>query len=133
MDYYSFFVGFFIGFLVLHAIYYLWDLGQVALFLKEAETGALLMLAMSTESIAFLQSVKYETMKTFDVDENTLKTTKNIDDYNFESWKTSAIRRLLTAYPTRFRHLPKYVDWTTAMRILDEIYEKGQRSENAKE
>jgi len=133
MDYSSFFIGFFSGFLILHALYYLWDLGQVALFLKEAETGALLMLAMSTEAIAYIQTVKYETMRTFNVDENTIKTTKNIDDYNFESWKTSAVRRLLVAYPTRYKHLPKYVDWNTAMRILGEIYEKGQRSENAKE
>ena len=91
------------------------------------------MLAMSTEAIAYIQTVKYETMRTFNVDENTIKTTKNIDDYNFESWKTSAVRRLLVAYPTRYKHLPKYVDWNTAMRILGEIYEKGQRSENAKE
>ena len=133
MDYYSFTLGFLIGFLFLHALYYLWDLGQVTLFLKEAETGALLLLAMSTEAIAYLQSIKYETMKSFDVDENTIKMTKNIDDYNFESWKTSAVKRLLLAYPARFKNLPKYVDWNTAVRILDEIYEKGQRIENAKE
>ena len=126
MDYYSFTLGFLVGFLFLH-------LGQVALFLKEAETGALLLLAMSTEAIAYLQSIKYETMKSFDVDENTIKMTKNIDDYNFEAWKTSAIKKLLIAYPARFKSLPKYVDWNTAVRILDEIYEKGQRTENAKE
>jgi len=133
MDYYSFTLGFLVGFLFLHMVYYLWDLGQVALFLKEAETGALLLLAMSTEAIAYLQSIKYETMKSFDVDENTIKMTKNIDDYNFEAWKTSAIKKLLIAYPARFKSLPKYVDWNTAVRILDEIYEKGQRTENAKE
>ncbi len=127
MEIISFSIGFFAGALVLHALYYLWDLGQVGLFLQEAEKGALMLLAVSAEAIAYIQSVKYATMRSFKVEENTIKMTKNIDDYNFESWKRSAIDRLLAAYPSRYKTLPKYVNWETAMDVLNEVYKKGHR------
>ena len=125
MDYFSFGFGFFVGILVLHMLYYLWDLGQVGLFLKEAERSSLILLAMSAESIAYIQAIKYETMKSLNLDENTIKMTKNIDDYNFEAWKSSSIKRLLTAYPSRYAHLPKYFDWSGAMKVLNDVYKKG--------
>ena len=44
-------------------IYYLTDFGQVGLFLKEAERSSLLLLVMAAESIGYIQTLKYETMK----------------------------------------------------------------------
>lgn len=133
MDYFSLTIGFFTGLFVLHMIYYLTDFGQVGLFLKEAERSSLLLLVMAAESIGYIQTLKYETMKELGVPENTIKTTKNIDDYNFRAWKMSSVSKLLGSYPDRYKHIPKYVNWQTAMEVLDDLHKHGQRSKDAKE
>tara|TARA_R100000458_G_C8137088_1_gene149750 strand:- start:103 stop:531 length:429 start_codon:yes stop_codon:yes gene_type:complete len=127
MDYFSLFVGFLLGIATLQVLYFTWDLGTIGLYVKEAEKGALIMLASTAESIAYIQAIKYQTMKDLEIPENLLKTTKNVDDYNFNSWKNSAVSNLLAAYPERFKSLPQYVDWNTAMKVLDQIYKNGQK------
>ena len=85
------------------------------------------MLATAAESIAFIQSIKYRTMKDMGIPETTIKSTKNIDDYNFSAWKNSAVSKLLAAYPEKFKGLKRYVDWNTAMDFLDKVYKKGHK------
>ena len=101
------------------------DLGQIGLYIREAEKHALVMLATSAESIAYIQTIKYNTMKDLGMTENLIKTTKNVDDFNFDKWKNAAISSLLAAYPERFRGVPRYVDWATGMDVLNKIYKKG--------
>jgi len=127
MDWFIFFIGFFSGFLIYSIFGAILDLGRLGLYIREAEKNALLMLATSSESIAFIQSIKYRTMKEMGVPEQTILATKNIDDYNFTAWKNSAISKLLAAYPEKFKAFKRYVDWKTAMGILDEIYKKGHK------
>jgi len=127
VDYFSLSIGFLVGAAACHVLYFIWDLGQIGLYLREAEKSALVMLATTAESIAYIQMIKYQTMKDLELPENLLKTTKNVDDYNFNSWKNSAVSNLLAAYPERFRKLPRYVDWATAMKVLNEIYKKGHK------
>ena len=127
MDYFSLFVGFLLGIATLQVLYFTWDLGTIGLYVKEAEKGALIMLASTAESIAYIQAIKYQTMKDLEIPQYFLKTTKNVDDYNFISWMHSAVSNLLAAYPERFKSLPQYVDWNTAMKVLDQIYKNGQK------
>ena len=67
------------------------------------------------------------TMKDLELPENTIKVTKNIDDYNFDKWKKAAVSNLLAAYPEKFRDFPRYVDWSTAMKFLNEVYKRGNK------
>ena len=126
MDYYSLFVGFLIGTLGCHALYFVWDLGKIVIYIREAEKSALVMLASVAESISYIQAIKYKTMEELELPANLIKTTKNVDDYNFTAWKNSAVSSLLASYPRRFKHLPRYVDWATAMKVLNTIYKSGQ-------
>jgi len=126
IDYSSMLIGFVIGAIVYRIASSLVDLGQIGLYIREVEKNALVMLATSAESISYIQTIKYNTMKDLGVSENLIKTTKNVDDYNFDKWKNSAVSNLLAAYPERFRSFPRYVDWTTAMDLLNVIYKKGQ-------
>ena len=64
-------------------------------------------------------------MEQMGIPKETIASTKNIDDYNFLAWKNSAISKLLAAYPEKFRGLKRFVDWKSAMKVLDEIYKKG--------
>ncbi len=103
------------------------ELGQIGLYIREAEKNALIMLATVAESIAYIQTIKYNTMKDMELPENTIKVTRNVDNYNFDKWKNAAVSNLLAAYPEKFRNFPRYVDWSTAMGFLNEVYKRGHK------
>ena len=127
MDWSIFFIGFFSGALVYRVLSSFMELGQIGLYIREVEKNALVMLSSAAESIAYIQTVKYIAMKEFDLSENTIKTTKNVDDYNFNAWKNAAVSNLLAAYPEKYKFFARYVDWPSAMSMLDKIYMKGHR------
>ena len=126
IHYGSMLLGFVLGVVVYRILSSFVDLGQIGLYIREVEKNALVMLATSAESIAYIQTIKYNTMKDMGVSENLIKITKNVDDYNFDKWKNSAVSNLLAAYPEKFRSFPRFVDWATAMEVLNKIYKKGQ-------
>ena len=123
----SMLLGISIGAVIYRIVSSFIELGQTGLYVREAEKNALVMLACVAESIAYIQTIKYNTMEDLDLPENTVKLTKNIDDYNFDKWKNSAISNLLAAYPERYRNFPRYVDWPTAMILLNKIYKRGHK------
>ena len=127
MDWSMFFIGFLSGALVYRVLSSFMELGQIGLYIREVEKNALVMLSSAAESIAYIQTVKYIAMKEFDLSENTIKTTKNVDDYNFNAWKNAAVSNLLAAYPEKYKFFARYVDWSSAMSMLDKIYMKGHR------
>ena len=127
MDWSIFFIGFFSGALVYRVLSSFMELGQIGLYIREVEKNALVMLSSAAESIAYIQTVQYIAMKEFDLSENTIKTTKNVDDYNFNAWKNAAVSNLLAAYPEKYKFFARYVDWPSAMSMLDKIYMKGHR------
>ena len=80
MDWSIFFIGFFSGALVYRVLSSFMELGQIGLYIREVEKNALVMLSSAAESIAYIQTVKYIAMKEFDLSENTIKTTKNVEN-----------------------------------------------------
>lgn len=129
MDWVSFFICFFVGGLAYHVLSYIIEIGQLALYIKEAEKNALLMLANSAQSISFIQTIKYRAMKEAGIEESVIIRTKKIDDYNFEAWKNAAISNLLAAYPEHHKALTRYVNWEEAMNVLDDIYHNKPKRE----
>jgi hypothetical protein len=127
MGWVSFFIGFLTGVLVCSLSVSFLNLGRIALYVREVEKSALVMLATVAESIAFIQTIKYRTMKEMGIPEHTIRATKNMDDYNFDAWKNSAVSNLLAAYPERLKSMARYVDWKTAMKLLNEVYKKGHK------
>ena len=127
MDWLIFFIGFFSGIFTYSVLSSFIGIGRIGLYIREVEKNALIMLATSAESIAFIQSIKYKTMKENGISADTIQSTKNIDDYNFSAWKNSAVSKLLAAYPEKYRSLKRYVDWNTAMDFLDKVYIKGHK------
>ena len=80
----SILLGFVLGAAAYRIISAFIELGQIGLYIREVEKNALVMLATSAESIAYIQTIKYNTMKDMDLPANTIKVTKNIDDFNFD-------------------------------------------------
>ena len=127
MDWLLLFIGFFSGVLVYRVLSSFIEMGQTGLYVREAEKNALVMLATVAESVAYIQSIKYRVMEEMEVPDHTIKLTKNVDDYNFTAWKNAAVSNLLAAYPEKYRKMARYIDWKTGMKMLNQIYKKGQK------
>ena len=81
-----------------------------------------MLLAAATESIAYIQQVKYTYMSDLGASESTIKVTQNIEKQNFELWKASVISNVKTNYPKYIE--PSYEDWEQALKLLDNIYKR---------
>jgi len=94
--------------------------------IREAERSCLIMLATAAESVAYIQSIKFSTMEQLEIEENTIKLTKNVDEHNFSQWKQAAINNLHSAYPDNFKNIAKYHSWKQAMNFLDGVYNQNR-------
>jgi len=132
MEYLPLFLSFVLGILAARSFTILMTLGQLSLMVKEVEKNCLMMFASVAESVAYIQSIKFQTMKDLKLDENLIKRTQNIDEHNFKMWKNSAVKNLHSSYPERFKHQAKYYDWNTAMDFLDRVYQQNRIDKNKK-
>ena len=132
MDYLIMFLSFVAGIFAARSFTVLMTLGHLGLMVKEVEKNCLIMLASVAESVAYIQSIKFQTMKDLKLEENVIKRTQNIDEHNFRMWKQAAVRNLHSSYPERFKHQAKYYDWKTAMDFLDRVYHQNRIDKNKK-
>ena len=132
MDYLLMFLSFLAGIFAARAFTALILIGELGLMVREVEKNCLLMFASVAESVAYIQSIKFQTMKDLKLDENLIKRTQNIDEHNFKMWKDSAVKNLHSSYPERFKDEAKYYDWKTAMKFLDRVYRQNRIDKNDK-
>ena len=132
MEYLPLFLSFVLGILAARSFTILMTLGQLGLMVKEVEKNCLMMFASVAESVAYIQSIKFQTMTDLKLEENVIKRTQNIDEHNFKMWKNSAVKNLHASYPDRFKDEAKYYDWKTAMDFLDRVYQQNRIDKNKK-
>jgi len=132
LEFLPLFLSFVLGILAARSFTILMTLGQLGLMVKEVEKNCLMMFASVAESIAYIQSIKFQTMTDLKLDENLIKRTQNIDEHNFKMWKNSAVKNLHASYPERFKQEAKYYDWKTAMDFLDKVYQQNRIDKNKK-
>ena len=132
MEYLPLFLSFVLGILAARSFTILMTLGELGLMVKEVEKNCLMMFASVAESVAYIQSIKFQTMTDLKLDENLVKRTQNIDEHNFKMWKNSAVKNLHSSYPERFKEEAKYYDWKTAMDFLDRVYHQNRIDKSKK-
>jgi len=132
LDYLILFLSFVAGILASRAFTFLMTLGELGLMVRQVEKNCLIMLASVAESVAYIQSIKFQTMTDLKLDKNLIKRTQNIDEHNFKMWKDSAVKNLHSSYPERFKDEAKYYDWKTAMKFLDRVYRQNRIDKNDK-
>ena len=132
MEYLPLFLSFVLGILAARTFGALMTLGQTALMVKEVEKNCLMMFASVAESVAYIQSIIFQTMKDLKIEESVIKRTQNLDEHNFKMWKNSAVKNLHSSYPERFKDEGKYYDWNTAMDFLDRVYQQNRIDKNKK-
>jgi hypothetical protein len=122
MDYLSIGIGFLFGLITYRTFAGFLGIGYAVRFFKEIEKHCIMLLAAATESIAYIQQIKYNYMSDLGVTENTIKVTKNIEEQNFELWKASVVTNMKANYPRYIE--PSYKDWEQALQLLDKIYKR---------
>jgi hypothetical protein len=132
MEYLPLFLSFVLGILAARSFTILMTLGQLGLMVKEVEKNCLMMFASVAESVAYIQSIKFQTMTDLKLEENVIKRTQNLDEHNFKMWKDAAVKNLHASYPERFKQEAKYYDWKTAMDFLDRVYQQNRIDKNKK-
>jgi len=132
MEYLPLFLSFVLGILAARSFTILMTLGHLGLMVKEVEKDCLMMFASVAESVAYIQSIKFQTMTDLKLEENVIKRTQNLDEHNFNMWKNSAVKNLHSSYPERFKQEAKYYDWKTAMDFLDRVYQQNRIDKNKK-
>ena len=132
MEYLPLFLSFILGILAARSFTILMTLGHLGLMVKEVEKNCLMMFASVAESVAYIQSIKFQTMTDLKLEENVIKRTQNLDEHNFKMWKNSAVKNLHASYPERFKQEAKYYDWKTALDFLDKVYRQNRIDKNKK-
>lgn len=122
MDYFSIGVGFLAGMITYRMFINILGIGYAARFFKEIEKHCIMLLAAATESIAYIQQVKYTYMTDLGISDKTIKVTQNIEKQNFELWKASVVTNMRANYPKYID--PSYSDWEGALKLLDSIYKR---------
>jgi hypothetical protein len=122
MDFFSVGVGFVAGLIVYRIFVEFLGLSHAVRFFREIEKHCIMVLASATESIAYIQQIKYNSMIELGLSEQVIKTTKNVEEHNFELWKAAVIASMASSYPKHIK--PAYKDWEEALQILDKIYRK---------
>ena len=120
MDLFSLIIGFLTGLATFRIVENLFGLGYSILFFKDIEKHCLLMLASVTESVSYIQYIKYKAMDDAKIAESEVRLTKNLDDHNFSLWKSTVINNLTSAYPKSIP--PSFKTWEQALKLLDRIY-----------
>ena len=122
MDYFSVGIGFIIGMITYRMFVGLFVIGYAARLFREVEKHCIMLLAAATESISYIQQIKYNYMTDLGVQERTIKITKDIEKQNFELWKASVVTNMKANYPKYIE--PSYKDWEEALELLDNIYKR---------
>tara|TARA_R110000737_G_scaffold76486_1_gene107179 strand:- start:1 stop:405 length:405 start_codon:yes stop_codon:yes gene_type:complete len=128
MDYLIIFLSFVLGIVAsrIFTITIAW--AQLIGLVRAVEKDCLFMLASVSESVAYIQTIKVKTMIDLEMNEKNIESMKSIDEHNFSRWKESAVNNLHSSYPVKFRNLPKYYNWQTAMDFLDKVYFQNRKS-----
>jgi len=95
--------------------------------LKTVQLQSLLLLMSAVEDTAFIKYIKKRTLKESDFSEEEIRVYQEVDEKFFKNWKESTIIKLNEALPKKFRSL-SLQNWQSASNILDEAYNKGNKS-----
>ena len=127
MDYLAYIFCFVLGILTAKSIRFFVNMGQAIAVFKAVEVTILKMVIMLSEDLAFMEEIKYFTMKRSGMTDEECLVVKVIDGQTLKNWKESVIRKMISAYPRSYRSLIEYDDWAGAMAYLDTLPKKKRK------
>ena len=115
------------GALVHRAASYMVDLGSRGLFARTLLFDSLKLALVMVEDISTARALKYEQMKSADLDEEDIKMVKAFDDAALKSWQIAIIRKIIATFPKQYSGLITFDDWQGAMDALDKEFKTGEK------
>ena len=114
---------FFGGALCYRFLAILLDLGHMHNTIKSTTDQIVMLLISSAQDIAFIKSLKYETMKNMNMSEEQIEMIKKIDHQIFKSWKDITYVKLVDLYPQAHKKILTQYNWDKVTKSVDELYE----------
>ena len=120
IDFYSWALGFCLGFLSLYAVDYLISWNSAMKWQMAAESTILALLSVCVENYISTASMKYEIMDSSGIEKNITKTTKNMDAQAFKQWQRTFLDAVNLAYSTSTYDV-KFYNWKEVMNHVEII------------
>ena len=98
------------------------DLGHAYNFVKETTDQVVLLLISTSQDVAFIKKMKYETMESMDIDEEQIKLLKKIDKQTFEAWRDICYLKMVQVYPKHYVKILNSYNWEKITKNVDELY-----------
>jgi len=131
METYYLLIGAMAGFTFAHFIGFLFQVGNAALWVKEAEGSVVKMLVVCVEACAYIMTLKQRELRDLKVPESTIKLTEDTDKFILDHWKKMVVERLNDSYSKRFQSGPRFYDWTKLIEYVNQ-QERTKRNEKLK-
>ena len=100
----------------------LMDLGHAYNFVKETTDQVVLLLISTSQDVAFIKKMKYETMESMDIDDEQIKLLKKIDKQTFEAWRDICYLKMVQVYPKHYVKILNSYNWEKITKNVDELY-----------
>ena len=81
-----------------------------------------MLLISTSQDVAFIKSLKYDTMKELEVEEEQLELIKKIDEATFKAWKDMTYIKMVEVYPKQYASILKQYDWSKVTQSVDKLY-----------
>ena len=93
-------------------------LGRVGLLVEKTGLQALKLMVSVAEDVEFVRAMKYRVAE--EVDSATAIRQRNVDDYEYDRWKRTAVDNYLSSYPAVFKRQVPFSDWDGAVKHFQE-------------
>ena len=104
------------------AIANLLTLGHAYGFVKGVTDQIVLLLISTSQDVAFLKKLKYDTMRDMDMSEEQIKTIKKLDEESFKEWKDINLLKIIQLYPKHFKKILEEYNWDIVTKSTDDLY-----------
>ena len=107
-------IGYMLGWLLANIVH----LGRVGLLVEKTGLQALKLMVSVAEDVEFVGAMKYGVAE--EVDSATAISQRNVDDYEYDRWKRTAVDNYLSSYPAVFKRQVPFSDWDGAVKHFQE-------------
>ena len=107
-------IGYMLGWFLANIVH----LGKVGLLVEKTGLQALKLMVSVAEDVEFVRAMKYRVAE--EVDSATAIRQRNVDDYEYDRWKRTAVDSYLSSYPAVFRRQVPFSDWDGAVKHFQE-------------
>jgi|TARA_R110000796_G_scaffold235229_1_gene354201 hypothetical protein len=98
------------------------DIGHSYKFVKKTTDQMVMLLISVSQDVAFIKSLKYETMEDMKVPEEQIELVKKLDDETFKAWKEITFLKIVQIYPKQYVKLLNGYDWSKVTQSVDNLY-----------